>query len=295
MTLDTNLASYLKKQYLAKYKNVKPNFGACIVRANELRCFAKSEEQLALVESYYKKALKLVNNNTYARSQVYYDLAEFYFYNISQLPGEAYQYLLMVESFLKHAIENAEKSQFTEMYAQSLSRLAVLYRRAATEVKWHKCQEDCLCESISLHKRALSTLSNSLPSLIKLNQLATIKFNLANALYDQGLIEEACNNQAEAFNNYREAMEFLPSSSYYIQLDLSPLEVFPTTFSRLSYFSNQVNHKAVCEEIIQIAPEYKVKLLDLRLDPLKNIYNPQLALEYMLNKREKKKKFYLVS
>tara|TARA_R110002012_G_scaffold223885_2_gene395905 strand:+ start:6639 stop:9335 length:2697 start_codon:yes stop_codon:yes gene_type:complete len=277
------LVEYLTEQNISKCRKVKPRYFEFNTKAIELSSTAQDVKQLVEAEKYFKKALKLTDKNRYMKASAHHELGVFYFTLFARLPGGPNKNLNLAEMYFNRAINSSERKRYPDHYASSLSQLAATYRRAAMEPLWHQPPEECLEQAEKLHKKALKVLSNSLPNFIRLNQSATVYFNLASVLFDAGRKVDACNIQASAFECYIAAMNSAPNDNFISKINLKPSQIFPMTFARLNYFSDKLEHKELCKKITEISPQFGVDpLILMRTNPLVDIANPLVEIRHLV-------------
>jgi tetratricopeptide (TPR) repeat protein len=278
------LARYLEEQYKVKYRKIKPRYIELNTRAIELSSTTQDVKKLIEAEKHFIKALKLTDKNLYMKASAHHELGVFYFTHFARLPGGPNKNLNLAEMYFNRAINSSERKRYPDHYASSLSQLAATYRRAAMEPLWHQPPEECLEQAEKLHKKALKVLSNSLPNFIRLNQSATVYFNLASVLFDAGRKVDACNIQASAFEFYVAAMNAAPDASFISKMGLKPSQILPITFARLNYFSDKLEHKELCNYITEISPSLGIDpLMLLMVNPLVDIANPLVEIQYLVH------------
>jgi len=283
---DRKLAKYLEQQNLVKYRKVKPRYIELNTKAIELSKNVEDVKQLIEAEKYFQKALKLTDKNLYMKASAHHELGVFYFTHFARLPGGQNKNLRLAEKFFNRALSSPERKKFSDHYASSLSQLAATYRRAAMEPLWHQTPEACLEQAEKLHKKALKALKallNTLPDFIRLDQSATVNFNLASVLFDAGRIMDGCNTQAEAFWCYMNTINAAPSEVYISKINISPAQILPLTFARLNHFSTKAEHKSLCEFISKISPNFGIDpLVLLSTAPDIDITNPLTEIKCLV-------------
>ncbi|MDO6505543.1 CHAT domain-containing protein [Colwellia sp. 4_MG-2023] len=295
MMENIKLARYLEEQYKVKYRKIKPRYIELNTRAIELSNTVVNVKQLIDAERLFKKALKLTDKNLYMKASAHHELGVFYFTHFARLPGGPNKNLKLAEQYFNLAINSSERKRYPDQYASSLSQLAATYRRAAMERLWHQTPDECIEQAEKLHKKALKVLSNSLPDFIRLHQSAIVNFNLASVLFDAGRIIDACNEQAEAFECYIAAIKAAPDASFISKINLKPSQILPLTFARLNYFSDKLEHKALCEKILDISPQFGVELsILLSTNPISDIANPLVEIQHLVRQALKTNSFEVV-
>jgi tetratricopeptide (TPR) repeat protein len=286
-----DFANYARLQNEVTTKNVKPNYHKYNTEGRRLTDY-DDKDSLKKALRCFEKALALASKNEYTRASAYHELGVFYFTHFAHLLGAPQSNLNKAVSFFSRAIESKQRQQFPDKHASSLSQLGATYRRTANEHLFPLSRQDCLSKSQQLHEAALRVLDGDIPIFIRLNSQSIISFNLAATLLDANKIVEACDAQAKAFQCFIDAIEWaqsnFPNKGLEGYMSLKPDQILPLTVARLSHFSNNKEHKQLCNFIGEIAPSFGLDPLDfMRVNPFADISNPIDEIKQLVNGAER--------
>lgn len=286
--------NYALSQHKIQSKKVKPSYYKYIDEGVRLSSTSSEASDLKKAEQSFLKAIKIAAKNEYAKASASHDLGVFYFTHFAHIVGAPHSNLKKAETFLTSALESKQRKQFPEKHASSLSQLGAAYRRAANEHLWHLSSEESLIKAVSLHKAAICVLEKPLPSFVRLNQLSVIYLNLSATLFDLGRKDEACDAQLKSYQCFMETLNWAQVNLTYKDLEnsisMKPKQVLLLTFVRLNYFSQDEQHKAICNEVIEIAPSFGLSLMDLMAaNPYLDISNPTIEIMQLVANVNKSK------
>ncbi|MBB1318085.1 CHAT domain-containing protein [Shewanella sp. SR43-4] len=286
-----DFANYARLQNEVTTKNVKPNYHKYNTEGRRLTDY-DDKDSLKNALRCFEKALALASKNEYTKASACHELGVFYFTHFAHLPGAPHSNLNKAVSFFSRAIESKQRQQFPDKHASSLSQLGATYRRAANEHLFPLSRQDCLIKSQQFHESAIRMLEGNIPIFTRLNQLSIAYFNLAATLLDAEKVAETCDAQAKAFQCFIDAIEWAQSNVPYLGLEdlmsLKPHQILPLTFTRLSHFSNNVEHKQLCHFIGEIAPSFGLDPLDfMRVNPYADLSNPIVEIQQLVKEAER--------
>lgn len=287
-----DFAYYARLQEDVISQKVKPIYHQHIQEGIRLTDAVDDKESLKKALRCFEKALALASKNEYTKASACHELGVFYFTHFAHLPGAPHSNLNKAVSFFSRAIESKPRQQFPDKHASSLSQLGATYRRAANEHLFSLSKRDCLIKSQHLHESAIRILEGNIPIFIRLNQLAIAYFNLAATLIDADKVAEACDAQAKAFHCFMGAIEWAQANVPHLGLQgsmsLKPRHILSLTFARLFHFSNNEEHKQLCNFIGEVAPSFGLDPLDLmRTNPYADISNPIVEIKQLVNEAER--------
>jgi len=277
---------YMEVQEILKSKRLKRKWFELTDSAQDL-IEVNNPLSLSKAEKLLLKALKLASNSPFSRAFTFHNLGVLHYSYYDKLPGGMHDNLKKAIQYFERAIGTPERQRFPDKYASSLTQLGATYRRAADEYLWPERDVDCLSKAESLNLKAIELLNESdIPQSIKYGQLSVIYFNLASVLFDQGLIQEACECQAKSVELYLAFHSYNLPSFFNV---IPPDQALGLSFARLNYFSSSESHKALCKRIFDVAHKFGLEPLSfMQINPTVDIAKPEEYVSYLIARAIKK-------